>query len=134
MHNNNNQAAKSNALQSFVNSYQQAINSADIDSLIAHYRDNAIQLPPNLNEVTGVSAIKKRMSDLLSAYPGAKVYIQVNDTKVEGEMATIRCKYEEFWQEDKEQKSINGDWLFVLEKLENQWLISTEIWNHTLAH
>lgn len=60
--------AAQNGLNAAGTAFQKAVNAADVDGIVALYRDDAVSYPPDSMVVQGKDAIRKTWTDLFAQY------------------------------------------------------------------
>jgi uncharacterized protein (TIGR02246 family) len=104
----------------------------DVDSVLSVFADNASLFPPNASIVTGIEAIRARLSE---EYSGPRVAISWQTTKVEvsrsGDLAYSHGTHE-VTVNDPEGNPVTdkGKWVTVWEKQpDGTWKVVVDIWN-----
>jgi uncharacterized protein (TIGR02246 family) len=104
----------------------------DVDSVLSVFADNASLFPPNASIVTGIEAIRARLSE---EYSGPRVAISWQTTKVEvsrsGDLAYSHGTHE-VTVNDPEGNPVTdkGKWVTVWEKQpDGTWKVVADIWN-----
>ena len=104
----------------------------DVDTVLSFFADDASSFPPNAPIVTGIEAIRARLSE---EYSGPRFAISWQTTKVEvsrsGDLAYSHGTYEETVN-DPEGNPVTdkGKWVTVWEKQpDGTWKVVADIWN-----
>jgi uncharacterized protein (TIGR02246 family) len=119
------------ALKALVSKYDTAVNSNNLNDVMAFYVDDAVQMPPDEPIVIGKAAIRSRgepFYEINTDQLGSKV----EDFQVSGDWAFLRISYTESWtpKEGGDTTTAVGQWVIILQRqADSSWKITTEIWN-----
>ncbi len=104
----------------------------DVDTVLSFFADDASSFPPNASIVTGIEAIRARLSE---EYSGPRFAISWQTTKVEvsrsGDLAYSHGTHE-VTVNDPEGNPVTdkGKWVTVWEKQpDGTWKVVVDIWN-----
>lgn len=124
-------AADVEALTELVGQYDAAVNSGNLDGLMALFADDAVEMPPDEPVVIGKDAIRLRGEPNFAEY-NDHVSSTVEDIQVSGDWAFQRMAYTESRtpKEGGDTTTVVGKWVLISQRqADGSWLIDTEIWN-----
>lgn len=126
------QAVAHQGIRSSVIQYQDAVNKGDLDSLLATYTQNAIQVAPNEPAIVGAQAIRNRAEGNHAIY-NYELSSNIEDIQVSGKLATLRASFSETMSlksDPSDSNTTTGIWVLLFHQQDDSsWKIYTEIWN-----
>ena len=127
----NESALRREAVALLVADYNAALNTADIDRMMTHYANDAVEIRPNEPALIGKEAIRSSKQQMFNEM-NLREILEAKDVKVSGDLAVAHVT----WSASVTPKTGggtvngNGDWIFVFKKdSDNAWKIIYSIWN-----
>ena len=117
------------ALDDMFKGYFEGLKRGDVESVVALYAEDAIQLPPSRDIVYGRKMIKESIEALVQLGFEESVFTG-REIAVSGDVAYEMGNYtEKFRPKGKEPFEFKGKYLLVLKRTASGWKIHREIWN-----
>lgn len=119
------------AFEKLVTAWDQTLNAGDVDGALAIYTtDDPIAMPPDQPIAIGTDAVRKVLEGIVSL-PGHEVHNQMEDFRVDGDMAALRGTYTvSTTPEGGETTTVTGKWVAEATRgADGAWKTALNIWN-----
>jgi len=88
----NNNPSDISAIHRWINNYESAIRTADIEALLSGESDVIVYFPPNQPAFSGKENLRKWFLDYFNYYEASELLL-ARDIKVKGDIAYLSCNY-----------------------------------------
>jgi uncharacterized protein (TIGR02246 family) len=122
------------AVRELASSFDAALNSKDIDAMMARYAEGAVRMNPNTPTSVGNDAIRASYLDDWAAND-LRVSNEVSDIRMSGDVAALRGMYTSTVTPRSNGTAYedHGKWAASVQKLsDGSWKILWEIWSSDL--
>lgn len=105
--------------------WEEAMNSADVEAVVALYSDDARLMPPNAETGQGHDAVRAAFGEMIDA--GLSVDLETTEAMAAGNLGTRVGTYVLTSADGTEVD--HGKYIETWEKVDGEWLITNDIWN-----
>jgi uncharacterized protein (TIGR02246 family) len=124
-------AADRTAVRNVLSGLSAADNDGNLDSVVSHYREDAILLPPNASVVAGRPAIRAWYEQGLFRHFRCEVSFDADETEVSGDWAFARGYINGRLnpKADEPLIKLHEKFIMILRRDQDGWKIARLIWN-----
>ena len=105
--------------------WEEAMNSKDVEAVVALYSENARLMPPNAETGQGHDAVREAFGGMIDA--GLSVDLETTEALAAGNLGTRIGTY--VLTSDDGTEVDHGKYIETWEKVEGEWVITNDIWN-----
>lgn len=119
------------ALKAIMNTYSEAINSGDVDSLMTIMTEDVVAMPPNFPVFKGKNIIRKGNEMVLEQF-NMEESIVIDEIEVSCDLAFVRAtvNFNQIPKEGGEIKEGSNKAIWIFKRQDNgSWKSSHSIWN-----
>ena len=118
-------AQESPELAAKADAWEEAMNSADIEAVVALYSEDTRLMPPNAEAAQGHDAVRAAFGEMIDA--GLSVELETTEATVAGNLGTRIGTYVLKGPDGAEVD--HGKYIETWEKTGDGWVITADIWN-----
>jgi uncharacterized protein (TIGR02246 family) len=124
-------AADEEILRTMIARHVEAFSAGDLETIMAMYATDIVQMPPDTSTITGDLALRDLLQVFLE-HNTLELTANVQDIRVSGDLAYTLAAYEQTVTHgaDGEPLSETGNWVLISQRESGgEWKIVSEIWN-----
>ena len=110
--------------------YEEAFEAGDVDRLMEFYAEEVVSLPPGFPKVEGKETLETDLQGFFDEFTLDRDF-EVVDLEVKGNTATRLMEWTNTWTPKAGGEPITevGRCMLGYEKIDDEWLVTWEIWN-----